>query len=150
MKTRAIAIAVAAVITVMVMSVLFLNGREVHASSVSSVAVDNLFTALDVNDSATAGNAFAEGAVVHNRVTNEMYSGPDEIAVMLESWMKEGRQHDVYVKETINVTSGLDLVVSDVDISDHGVAWGRETIIALVYKGQILRLDVTDFQLTLH
>ncbi len=46
------------------------------------------------------------------------------------------------------MTSGLDIVTSEVEISDRGIAWGQQTVMAVVYDGQIQKLYVTGFRLT--
>ncbi len=78
-------------------------------------------------------------------------------ALNAERWGKEGRQFVVLRQEVTNVTTGLDIVASEVEISDHGVAWARETVTAVVYDGLIQagvydgliqKLYVNEFRLT--
>lgn len=131
MKTRILGV----ILVVLVLSVLFVSGQaqaQVPSAALSVVAVDELFTALNAGDIDLAAASFGFGAAVQE----------------LEGWHKEGRQYSVLGDEVTSLFSGMDIVTSDVEISDRGVAWARETVRSVVYDGLIQKLYVTDIELT--
>lgn len=141
MKTRMVAL------ILMVMSVLLVSGQSVQAQirseSVAALPVDALYTGLSAGSADSALAAFTEDATVQNRRRGTTYSGRDEVAAMLAGWHKPGRQYHIRVRHVTNLANGLDLITSDVELSDHGVLWGRETLMAVVQDGKIQRLYVT-------
>lgn len=147
MKTRMGAV----ILLVTVMSVLLVNGpfaqAQVRSEAGASLAIDTVFGALNAGRSDAAVAAFADVAIVEDRVRGETYAGRDEIASMFASRHKDGRQHDVLVRQVINVARGLNVLLLGVDLSDRGRVWGRETMLAEVYNGQIQRLYVTGFHM---
>jgi hypothetical protein len=148
MKARILTVVVA----VMVLSVMFLSGQAVQAQvqpeALSAVAVENLFVALNEGDLGSAMATFAMGASAENRLGGQAYLDLDQIGAMLEGWQRDGREYEVLGDAITNVTSGLDIVTSEVEISDRGIAWGQQTVMAVVYDGQIQKLYVTGFRLT--
>lgn len=126
---------------VIVMSLLFVNGQQVQASGLSTLAVDNLFTSLNAGNMVAAESLFTDEATV-------TYLDVDRTHVSLENWQRQGRQYRLLSHKVTNVTTGLDMVSSNVEISDSGIAWGRATIITVVYNGQINNLYVRGSQLT--
>jgi hypothetical protein len=140
MKVRALAVA----LVVMVVSVLFLNGGRAQADIQPVLAVDNVFTALNTGQADLAAASFAEDAVVENWVRRETYVGADEIRQMLQAMPRESRQFDI-----VRVEMAGDTVTLDVEISDHGFAWGTETIVAEVKDGKLQTFNVTEFYLHL-
>jgi hypothetical protein len=140
------------VATVMVLSVLFLSGQATQAyaqpGAFPVLSIDNLFAALNESDVDSALLTFAPGALAESRPRQQAYLNLDEIASMLEGWQGDGREYQVLQHEITNIGAGLDMVWSEVEISDRGVAWGREEILTVVYSGQIQRLLVTGMRLT--
>lgn len=135
MKTRVLAV----ILVVMVLSILFVGGQQVQAQVpsgvVSLLAVDNLFEAINAGDMDLALESFASGATA-------------EIVGMLESWQREGRQFRVLQDRVTNVVADMDIVTSDVEISDRGIAWGQQTIVSVTYNDQIQKLYTTNIKLT--
>lgn len=148
MKARVLTIVVA----VMVLSALFVGGQAVQAQgapeALSALALENLFAALSEGDLDSAMTTFAAGAAAENRLRGRAYLDLDQIAAMLEGWQRDGREYQVLGDAITNVTSGLDIVTSEVEISDGGIAWGHQMVMAVVYEGQIQRLYVTGMELT--
>jgi hypothetical protein len=128
----------------MVLSILLANGFQSESRPV--LAAHGLFTALNSGDADTALASFAPEATVQNRISGVTYRNPDQIAAMLESWSKDGRQYTILEEEVTYVTRGLDLVTSEVEITDHGVAW-REKLLTVVQDDQIQKLYLKNVQL---
>ena len=152
MKARTLTMVVA----VMVLSVLFVGGQAAEAQvapeALPAVVVESLFAALNEGDLDSAMTAFAAGATAENRPGGQAYLDLDQIAAMLEGWQRGDREYEVLGEEITSVITSavdnLDIVTSEVEISDRGIAWGRQTIMAVVYDGQIQKLYVTRFRLT--
>lgn len=140
MKVRIWAVA----LVVMVVSVLFLNAGQAQADIQPILAVDNVFTALNTGQADLGVASFAEDAVIENWVRGETYVGVDEIRRMLQAMPRESRQFDIVRIEMVGNTITL-----DVEISDHGLVWGTETIVANVKDGKLQTFNVTEFRLDL-
>jgi hypothetical protein len=141
MKTKRLAVTLG----VMALSILLANGFQSEVQPV--LAAHGLFTALNSGDPESALNSFAPGATVENRISGVTYLDADQITAMLETWSKDGRQYTILEEEVTYVTRGLDLVTSEVEITDHGVVW-RETLMAVVQDDQIQKLYLKNVQLT--
>ena len=108
------------------------------------MAVDNVFTAINSGEVDTAVSSFAKDAIVENRLRRERYVGATEIRQMLQGMYKEGRQFDIVGAEMYG-----DMIIVQVDVSDRGIVWGTETIVAEVKDGKLQTFNVTDFRLRL-
>jgi len=122
---------------------------QAESQALSGVAMDNLFLALNEGNTDGAVAAFVHEALVVNRVNHETYSDLTQITGLLGTWQHDGRRYALISKEVLNVARGLDIIQAEVEMTDRGVRWGRQTVLALVHNGQIHRLDVTRVQLTL-
>lgn len=87
-------------------------------------------------------------ASVKNLPGRESHLDADEIAGMLVERNREGRQFAVANEAVTSIGPGLEMVTSDVEITDRGVTWGREKMLAVVYNGKIQRLYVVHARLT--
>jgi hypothetical protein len=123
-------------------------GAQAEAQSLPALAVDSLFSALNEGDMTSALEAFDTGASVEILPGRESYLDVDEIAMMLEEWNREGRQFAVGDGAVTSIARGLEMVTSDVEITDRGVTWGRERMLAVVHNGKIQRLYVLHARLT--
>jgi hypothetical protein len=104
-------------------------------------AVTDLYGSLNAGDIDGALSAFAEDAVVKSNLSNEEWAGTEEITALLESRIRDGRKFQVvshYTRESLELT---------VEVSDNGIAWGRETLEATVEDGMIKELTTTGFRL---
>ena len=134
----------AVILTVMVLLSLFLTRQPAQASILPVMAVDNVFTAINSGEVDTAVSSFAKDAIVENRLRRERYVGATEIRQMLQGMYKEGRQFDIVGAEMYG-----DMIIVQVDVSDRGIVWGTETIVAEVKDGKLQTFNVTDFRLRL-
>jgi hypothetical protein len=145
-KSLVLTLAVALIATVL------MGGAAVQAQfeapSMPTLALDSLFSALNEGDTTSALLAFDTRASVQNLPGRESYLDLDQIASMLEAWNREGRLFDVAHGAVTRIAPGLEMVTSDVEITDRGVTWGRQRILAVVYKGKIQRLQVVHARLT--
>ena len=121
---------------------------QVEAQPVPSLALDSLFSALNEGDTMSALDAFDMRASVENLPGRESYLNVDHIAVMLEGWNREGRQFAVATGGVTRIVTGLDMVLSDVEITDRSVTWGRATMLAVTYDGKIQRLYLVHARVT--
>jgi len=121
---------------------------QAEAQPLPTLALDSLFSALNEGDVISALDAFDARASVENLPGGESYLDADQIAVMLEGWNREGRHFAAAHGEVTRIAPGLEMVLSDVEITDRGVTWGREKMLAVVYNGKIQRLHVIHARLT--
>ena len=121
---------------------------RVEAQSVPTMALDSLFSALNEGNTVSALDAFDVRASVENVPGEESYLDLDQIAVMLEWWNREGRHFAVAHGAVTSIAPGLEMVVSDLEITDRDVTWGREKILAVVHNGKIQRMYVVYARLT--
>jgi hypothetical protein len=140
-KSLVLTLAVALIATVL------LGGAAVQAQfeapSMPTLAIDSLFSALNEGDVNSALDAFDTRASARTLPSGESY-----LAVMLEGWNREGR-HFAFTNDAVTrIAPGLEMVTSDVEITDRGVTWGRQRILAVVYNGKIQRLQVVHTRLT--
>ena len=104
-------------------------------------AVPDLYGSLNAGDIDGALSAFAEDAVVKSNLTKGEWAGREEIAALLESRIRGGREFQVVSHYT---REGLELTV---EVSDNGITWGREMLEATVEDGMIKELTTTGFRL---
>jgi hypothetical protein len=104
-------------------------------------AVPDLYGSLNAGDIDGALSVFTEDAVVKSTLTKREWSGKGEIGAMLESRIRDGREFQAVSHHT---REGLNLTV---EVSDNGVACGRETIEAMFEGGMITELTTTGFRL---
>jgi hypothetical protein len=139
-------------LAVALMATLWMSGAaapvQVEAQPLPTLAIDSLFSALNEGDTASALEAFDVSASVENLPGEESYLDLDEIAVMLEAWNREGRQFAVSNGAATSIAPGLEMVISDVEITDGGITWGRERMLAVTYNGKIQRMYVVHARLT--
>ena len=123
---------------------LFVNGVQAQDRNEPLLTVNNVFSALSSGEVDTAVTAFAENATVENRVRGETYRGLPEIRQMLQEMGNNGRQYTV-----IGYQQTGDTIIAQVEVSDRGLAWGTETILAEVKDGKVQAFNVTAFRLEL-
>jgi hypothetical protein len=121
---------------------------QVEAQSVPALALDSLFSALNEGNTKSALGAFDARASVENLPGGESYFDLEQIAAMLEGWNREGRHFAVAHGAVTSIAPGLEMVVSDVEITDRGVTWGSERLLVVVHNGKIQRLYVVHARLT--
>ena len=131
-------------LVVLFVSLLFFHGQKAQADIQPVIAVGNVYTAINAGEVDTAADLFAEDAVVENWVRGETYVGVDEIRLMLAGLQKDGRQFDI-----VNVVMAGDTITSKVEVSDKGIVWGTETIVAEVSDGKLQTLQIVEFRLDL-
>ena len=117
-------------------------------AQVPTLALDSLFSALNENNTISALDAFDARASVANLPGEESYLDLDQIAVMLDEWNREGRRFTASHGAVISIAPGLEMVTSDVAITDRGVTWGSQRLLAVTYNGKIQRLYVVHARLT--
>jgi hypothetical protein len=146
MKARILVAILMAIVSVFVM-----NGPGAQAQApgqaVAGSVVFDLFAAISAGDMDSAMTTFAESASLGSRVNSTRYLGAEQIAAQLEDWHRDGRQYRVLQESIITLARGLNVVFSEVEVSDSGLVWGLETIESQVYNGRIQRLDVTGIRL---
>lgn len=128
----------------MVALALIVTSAQAQDRNEPLLAVNNVFSALSSGEVDTAANVFAENAVAENRVRGESYSGLAEIRQMLQEMSNHGRQY-----EMIGYQQTGDTIIAQVEISDRGLAWGTQTILAKVKDGKVQAFEVTGFRLEL-
>ncbi len=139
-------------LAVALIATIFIGGAAVEAQvdvqALPSLALDSLFSALNEGDTISALNAFDTRASVENLPARESYLDLDQIAVMLEAWNREGRHFAIASGAVTSIAPGLEMVTSDVEITDRGVTWARQKLLGVVYDGKIQRLYVVNVRLT--
>jgi hypothetical protein len=128
----------------MLVLALVVNSVQAQDRNEPLLAVNSLFSALSSGEVDTAVNAFAENATAENRVRGETYSGLTEIRQMLQAMNANGRQYEV-----IGYQQTDDTIIAQVEVSDRGLAWGTQTILAQVKDGKVQAFNVTGFRLEL-
>ncbi len=121
---------------------------QVEAQPLPTRALESLFSALNEGDTLSALDTFDTAASIENRPAGESYLDVGQIAAMLDGWNREGRHFAVAHSEVTRIRPGLEMVLSDVEITDRGVTWGREEMLAVTYNGKIQRLYVIHARLT--
>jgi hypothetical protein len=120
------------------------TGAQARSHSDPLLAVYNVFSALSSGEVDTAMSAFAENATAENRVRGETYSGLVEVRQMLQAMSTNGHQYEV-----IEYQQTGDTIIAQVEVSDRGLAWGTQTILAEVLDGKVQAFNVTGFRLQL-
>ncbi len=123
---------------------LIMNVAQASHTTEPLLAVSNVFTALSSGEVDTAASAFAENAVAENLVRGETYRGLAEVRQMLQEMGANGRRYEVVGYEQTG-----DTIIAQVEVSDRGLAWGTETILAQVQDGKVQTFNVTGFHLEL-
>jgi len=104
-------------------------------------AVPDLYASMNAGDNDGAASVFAEDVVVKSNLTKGEWAGWEEIAALLESRIRDGREFQVVSHYT---REGLDLTL---EVSDNGIAWGREMLEVTVEDGMIKEMTTTGFTL---
>ena len=123
---------------------LIVNGVQAQDRNEPLLAVNSVFSALSSGEVDTAASAFAENATAENRVRGETYQGLAQIRQMLQAMSANGRQYEV-----IGYQQTGDTIIAQVEVSDRGLAWGTQTILAEVKDGKVQAFDVAAFRLEL-
>ena len=123
---------------------LIVKGVQAQDRNEPLLAVTNLFTGLSSGEVDTAVTAFAENATAENRLRGESYQGLAQIRQMLQEMSANGRQYEI-----IGYQQTGDTIIAQVEVSDRGLAWGTETILAEVQNGKLEAFNVTGFRLEL-
>jgi hypothetical protein len=123
---------------------LIVKGVQAQDRNEPLLAVNNVLTALSSGEVDTAVTAFAENATAENRLRGESYRGLAQIRQMLQEMSANGRQYEINGYQQTG-----DTIIAQVEVSDRGLAWGTETILAEVQNGKLQAFNVTDFRLEL-
>jgi hypothetical protein len=143
MKKRTLVATLVAVMCAVLVGVGGAQAQVPMSATTSSVLLD-LNAALNAGDMSAALAAYAGEVSLRVGAGSQWYVSADQIAAQLEKWQSDSsRQYRVLSESTINVARGVDVVFSEVEVSDSGLAWGQESIITQIYNGKIQRLDVT-------
>jgi hypothetical protein len=140
MKARILAV----LLLGMVVLALIVNTVQAQDRNEPLLAVNNVFSALSSGEVDMAVNAFAENAMAGNQVRGKTYSGLAEIRQMLQEMSNHGRQY-----EMIGYQQTGDTIIAQVEVSDRGLAWGTQTILAEVKQGKVQAFNITGFRLQL-
>ena len=128
----------------LVVLALIANAAQASHTTEPLLAVSNVFTALSSGEVDTAASAFAKNAVAENRVRGETYRGLAEVRQMLREMGVNGRRYEV-----VEYQQTGDTIIAQVEVSDRGLTWGTETILAQVKDGKLQSFTVTGFHLEL-
>lgn len=140
MKARILAVLLLGTVVL----VLIVNTAQAQGRNEPHLAVNNVFAALSSGEVDMAVNAFAENAMAGNQVRGKTYSGLAEIRQMLQEMSNHGRQY-----EMIGYQQTGDTIIAQVEVSDRGLAWGTQTILAEVKEGKVQAFNITGFRLEL-
>ena len=121
-----------------------LVGKPVNADIQPVMALDNVFTALNAGSVDNAATSFDPNATIVDSLHGKKYIGVSGITQMLQGMQRDGRQYSIARLEMDGNT-----VTAKVDISDSGIVWGTETLVAQVKDGKIQNLNETAFRLQL-
>ncbi len=116
---------------------------------VVSVAADTepLALAIGYEQALTLGDLdamtalFADDAVFVSRIGGEAITGQDAIRAAMAPWARPDRTHEIV---SLSMNGGEMIIV--VEIADHGIAWGRQTLRAVVDDGLIRLLEPIAFR----
>ncbi len=97
--------------------------------------------ALTLGDLSAMTALFAEDAVFINRIGGEAITGQDAIRDALAPWARPDRTHEI-----VSLNMNGDEMTIVVEIADHGIAWGRQTLRAVVEDGLIRLLEPIAFR----
>jgi len=97
--------------------------------------------ALNLGDIDTVATLFAADAVYVDGIGGPEVGGRDAIHGLLESQYRSFR-----TVEIVGASLSGDKLTLIVDISDHGIAWGRQTLRAAMKDGLIQRLEPIAFR----
>ena len=115
-----------------------------HADIQPVMALDNVYTALNAGSVDSAVASFDPNATVVDSLQGKEYIGVSGITQMLQGMQRDGRQYSIVHLEMDGST-----VTAKVEVSDSGIAWGAETIVAQVKDGKIQNFEETAFRLQL-
>jgi limonene-1,2-epoxide hydrolase len=124
--------------------VLLLKRQQAKANIHSTAAFENVIAALNSSEVDTAMVSFFEDGIAENVVRAETYRGGNEIRQMLQGMQREGRRFDI-----VDVEIDGDTLTARVEVSDDGIAWGIETIEAVVKGNKLKTFTVKAFRLEL-
>lgn len=97
--------------------------------------------ALNLGDFEATAGLFADDARFVNTIGAEAVIGRDAIRALLENQSDPDRSYEV-----IWVTMAGNNLTMMVDISDRGIAWGRQTLDVVVADGQIQSMETVGFR----
>lgn len=97
--------------------------------------------ALNLGDLDAMTALFANDAVFVSRIGGEAITGHDAIRDALAPWARPDRTHEV-----VSLNMNGDELTIVVEIADHGIAWGRQTLRAVVEDGLIRLLEPVAFR----
>lgn len=114
-------------------------------ASVEPIAVgSSFFTALNAGDYEAAAAAFGADATA-TLIRGETYRDRAGIADMVRRLDHNGRHYQI-----VQAMTAGDTVTMRVEISDHGIRWGEETIVAKVQEGKLHTFEEKAFRLRLY
>jgi SnoaL-like domain len=140
MKVRILGVTIMGIVAL----ALVVNGVQARSHSDPLWAVYNVFSALSSGEVEAAVTTFAENATAENQVRGEAYQGPAQIRQMLQEMSANDRRYDV-----IGYQQAGDTIIAQVEVSDHDLTWGTQTILAVIKDGKVQAFNVTDFRLEL-
>lgn len=130
---------------VLVLALLLIAGAlavPARAASTQPLTVAVSFeTALNAGDFAGLTGLFAPDGVYVDGVGGEEIRGAAAIHKLFE-----GQHRDFRTYEIVGASMAGDRLTLTVEISDHGVAWGRQTLQATVEDGLLVRLEPIGFR----
>ena len=97
--------------------------------------------ALNLGDPAAMTALFADDAVFINGIGGEAITGRDAIGDVLAVWSRLDRSHEV-----VSLNMAGDEITVVVEIADHGITWGRQTLRMVVEDGLIRSLEPIAFR----
>ncbi len=137
MKARIVAV------LVLLVALVPLHVRLAQASVAPVVVADSFFTALNAGNDEAAIAMFTPDAVA-TLLRGETYRGPDSILRMVQLMEHAGRHYEIVYAHMVR-----DTVTVVVEVSDHGIRWGEDTIVLQVRGGKVQTFHQKAFRLRL-
>ena len=132
-----------AAILVMLATLVPLNVPLAQASVKPVFVVDSFFSALSAGDHEAAAASFTPDAVA-TLARGETYRGQADIAALVQLMERPGRHYEIVQAHMVDDTLTL-----NVEVSDQGIRWGEETIVAEVQGDKLHTFHETAFRLRL-
>lgn len=130
-------------ILVMLVTLVPLSVPSAQASVEPIFVVDSFFTALNAGNHKAAVASFTPDAVA-TLARGETYRGQADIADLVQLMEHPKRHYEIVQARMVDDTLTL-----TVEVSDQGIRWGEETIVAKVQDGKLHTFRETAFRLRL-
>ena len=121
-----------------------LSRLPAHADIQPVMTLDNVFTALNAGSVDGAVASFDPQATVVDSLQGKEYIGVSRITQVLQGMQRDGRQYSI-----VHLEMDGNTVIAKVDVSDSGIVWGEEPIVAQVRDGKIQNFEKAAFRLQL-